>query len=55
MREGNFPAAAEAARRYWSESRDNDAVRLVAVAHLLAGRYGAALDAYNSAKPSIEH
>ena len=52
LREGNYSAAAEAAKRYHAASSDIDALRLVAVADLLAGRYADALAAYNGSVPA---
>jgi len=46
--QGQYSAAIEAARRHEAASPDEDAARLLAVACLLAGRYEAALAAYEN-------
>jgi hypothetical protein len=55
LRDGNFAAAIKAAGRCWTVSPDNDAARLLAVAHLLSGSYDTALEAYNIAARSIKN
>ncbi len=44
LRDGRYDEALEAAHRYASLSPDRDAARWIAVAHLLRGDYGAALN-----------